>query len=128
MSRNWPRAARGNKLDERYIVADIVPLTCSVDRRLINSFFSLLLFSVPDGVYLSHPESAATVYDTGLDNSDAIFSEDLETIPITLIPTDVEYNHGKLVAVSKGYISYAAKGAFGKCWHVHSLTIFLLWY
>ncbi|KAF9329153.1 hypothetical protein BG006_007776 [Podila minutissima] len=66
--------------------------------------------SVPDGVYLTHPGSSTTVYDTGLDNSDAIFSEDLETIPITLIPTDVEYNHGKLVAVSKGYISYAAKG------------------
>jgi len=49
-------------------------------------------------------------YDTGLDNLDAIFSEDLETIPITLIPTDVEYNHGRMVSVSKGYISYAAKG------------------
>ncbi|KAF9165828.1 hypothetical protein DFQ26_009273 [Actinomortierella ambigua] len=66
---------------------------------------------VPDGVYLSHAAtSAAIVYDTGLDNTDAIFSEDLETIPITLIPTEVEYNHGKMVAVSKGYISYAAKG------------------
>lgn len=66
--------------------------------------------SVPDGVYLSHPGSEITIYDTGLVNSDAIFSEDLETIPITLIPTDVEYNHGRMVAVSKGYISYAAKG------------------
>ncbi|KAG0023494.1 hypothetical protein BGZ80_009269 [Entomortierella chlamydospora] len=66
--------------------------------------------SIPDGVYLSHPGSGITTYDTGLDNSDAIFSEDLETIPITLIATDVEYNHGKMVAVSKGYISYAAKG------------------
>ncbi|KAG0229619.1 hypothetical protein BGW41_002920 [Actinomortierella wolfii] len=66
---------------------------------------------VPDGVYLSHTASSGTiVYDTGLDNTDAIFSEDLETIPITLIPTEVEYNHGKMVAVSKGYISYAAKG------------------
>ncbi|KAF8926648.1 hypothetical protein BGZ58_011015 [Dissophora ornata] len=65
---------------------------------------------IPDGVYLSHPGSGVTTYDTGLDNSDAIFSEDLETIPITLIPTDVEYHHGKMVAVSKGYISYAAKG------------------
>ncbi|KAF8972852.1 G-type lectin S-receptor-like serine/threonine-protein kinase SRK [Entomortierella lignicola] len=58
----------------------------------------------------SRPDSGITTYDTGLDNSDAIFSEDLETIPITLIATDVEYNHGKMVAVSKGYISYAAKG------------------
>ncbi|CAO3569748.1 unnamed protein product [Mortierella alpina] len=66
--------------------------------------------SIPDGVYLSHPESEITTYDTGLVNSEAIFSEDLETIPITLIPTDVEYNHGRMVAVSKGYISYAAKG------------------
>ncbi|KAI1296397.1 hypothetical protein EDD11_007347 [Mortierella claussenii] len=66
--------------------------------------------SIPDGVYLSHSGSGITTYDTGLDNSDAIFSEDLETIPITLIPTDVEYHHGKMVAVSKGYISYAAKG------------------
>ncbi|GJJ71103.1 enhancer of mRNA-decapping protein 4 [Entomortierella parvispora] len=64
----------------------------------------------PDGVYLSRPESGPMTYDTGLDNLDAIFSEDLETIPITLIPTDVEYNHGKMVSVSKGYISYAAKG------------------
>lgn len=112
----------------RDILLLIVPLACAVEVRLIISFFSPSLFSVPDGVYLSHPESATTVYDTGLDNSDAIFSEDLETIPITLIPTDVEYNHGKLVAVSKGYISYAAKGTFGKCRHVHSLTVFLLWY
>ncbi|KAF9566875.1 G-type lectin S-receptor-like serine/threonine-protein kinase SRK [Mortierella alpina] len=66
--------------------------------------------SIPDGVYLSHPESEIITYDTGLVNSEAIFSEDLETIPITLIPTDVEYNHGRMVAVSKGYISYAAKG------------------
>ncbi|KAG0250098.1 hypothetical protein BG011_008654 [Mortierella polycephala] len=66
--------------------------------------------SIPDGVYLDHPGSGITTYDTGMDNSDAIFSEDLETIPITLIPTDVTYNHGKMVAVSKGYISYAAKG------------------
>ncbi|KAF9429489.1 hypothetical protein BGZ76_001226 [Entomortierella beljakovae] len=66
--------------------------------------------SIPDGVYLSTPESGVTIYDTALDNSDSIFSEDLETIPITLIATDVEYNHGKMVAVSKGYISYAAKG------------------
>ncbi|KAG0359810.1 hypothetical protein BGZ54_009811 [Gamsiella multidivaricata] len=66
--------------------------------------------SIPDGVYLSHPRSAITTYDIGLDNLDAIFSEDLETTPITLIPTDVEYNHGRMVAVSKGYISYAAKG------------------
>ncbi|KAG0203075.1 G-type lectin S-receptor-like serine/threonine-protein kinase SRK [Mortierella sp. GBA30] len=66
--------------------------------------------SIPDGVYVSQQGSGATIYDTGLDNSEAIFSEDLETIPITLIPTDVEYNHGKMVAVSKGYISYAAKG------------------
>ncbi|KAF9586380.1 hypothetical protein BGW38_005964 [Lunasporangiospora selenospora] len=66
--------------------------------------------SVPDGVYLTHPKTAANIYDIGLDNLDAIFSEDLETIPITLIPTDVEYNTGKMVAVSKGYISYAAKG------------------
>ncbi|KAF9915246.1 hypothetical protein BX616_006570 [Lobosporangium transversale] len=65
---------------------------------------------IPDGVYLSHPGSGVTTYDTGLDNSEAIFSEDLETIPITLIPTDVEYYHGKMVAASKGYISYAAKG------------------
>jgi len=50
------------------------------------------------------------VYDTALENLDAIFSEDLEAIPITLISTDVEYHHGKIVAVSKGYISYAAKG------------------
>ncbi|KAF9182795.1 hypothetical protein BGZ51_004449 [Haplosporangium sp. Z 767] len=67
--------------------------------------------SIPDGVYLSHPGSGTTtIYDIGMDNLDAIFSEDLETIPITLIPTDVTYNHGKMVAVSKGYISYAAKG------------------
>lgn len=89
-------------------------------------FLSYNLFSVPDGVYLSHPESATTVYDTGLDNSDAIFSEDLETIPITLIPTDVEYNHGRLVAVSKGYISYAAKGSFGNKLNLYYWTTFLL--
>ncbi|KAK3815753.1 MAG: hypothetical protein JOS17DRAFT_759658 [Linnemannia elongata] len=66
--------------------------------------------SFPDGVYLRHQGQGPTTYDTGLDNLNAIFSEDLETIPITLIPTDVDYNHGKMVAVSKGYISYAAKG------------------
>ncbi|KAF9289325.1 hypothetical protein BGZ88_007806 [Linnemannia elongata] len=66
--------------------------------------------SFPDGVYLKHQGQGPTTYDTGLDNLNAIFSEDLETIPITLIPTDVDYNHGKMVAVSKGYISYAAKG------------------
>ncbi|KAG0288097.1 hypothetical protein BGZ96_008076 [Linnemannia gamsii] len=66
--------------------------------------------SFPDGVYLKHQGQGPTTYDTALDNLNAIFSEDLETIPITLIPTDVDYNHGKMVAVSKGYISYAAKG------------------
>ncbi|KFH62555.1 hypothetical protein MVEG_11948 [Podila verticillata NRRL 6337] len=102
-------ASRTHERDQkRYQVDQLLPPHSAWNHRVQK--LAKGSSSVPDGVYLNHPESATTVYDTGLDNSDAIFSEDLETIPITLIPTDVEYNHGKLVAVSKGYISYAAKG------------------
>ncbi|KAG0083178.1 enhancer of mRNA decapping 4 [Podila epicladia] len=104
-----PAPVRTHERDQkRYQVDQLLPPHSAWNHRVQK--LAKGSSSVPDGVYLSHPGSAITVYDTGLDNSDAIFSEDLETIPITLIPTDVEYNHGKLVAVSKGYISYVAKG------------------
>ncbi|KAF9419365.1 hypothetical protein BGZ94_009438 [Podila epigama] len=102
-------AERAHDLDQkRYQVDQLLPPHSAWNHRVQK--LAKGSSSVPDGVYIDKAGSAATVYDTGLDNLDAIFSEDLETIPITLIPTDVEYNHGRLVAVSKGYISYAAKG------------------
>src|SRR5690606_32818364 len=62
---------------------------------------------VPVGVRLPAGE---IIYDTSFPNEEAIYSEDLESTPITLVPTEMEYGHAKTIAVSKGYISYAVKG------------------
>src|SRR5690554_5510265 len=112
--RNWPKAVQGMLIilhsvcmRETFLIKRVYTKVLTLSKLLCLVVF---WHSIPDGVYLDHPGSGITIYDTGMDNSDAIFSEDLETIPITLIPTDVTYNHGKMVAVSKGYISYAAKG------------------
>ncbi|KAF9912845.1 hypothetical protein EC991_008711 [Linnemannia zychae] len=102
-------ASRPNDRDQkRYQTDQFLPPHSAWNHRVQK--LSKGSSSFPDGVYLRHQGAGPTIYDTGLDNLNAIFSEDLETIPITLIATDVDYNHGKMVAVSKGYISYAAKG------------------
>ncbi|KAG0214710.1 hypothetical protein BGX33_001909 [Mortierella sp. NVP41] len=101
-------ASRPHDREKRYQLDQLLPPHSAWNHRVQK--LAKGSSSFPDGVYLRHQGSGPTVYDTGLDNLNAIFSEDLETIPITLIPTDVDYNHGKMVAVSKGYISYAAKG------------------
>ncbi|CAG8456437.1 3148_t:CDS:10 [Funneliformis mosseae] len=63
--------------------------------------------SVPDGVKLPR---GILLYDTGKKNENILSRKDLELTTITLVPSELEYRAGKLIAVNGLYICYAVKG------------------